>query len=194
MTEVATETPNTAAPAVEATPATNDDLTSLLKEWSVEEPKAPEEPKEQPKLAPEKATQLLSYVEQLQQKELRETTEKSLEETVKNIIAASPDLEGMPPKMVRAFLHYKADESADLRAAWLNREAKPELWKRTQAALAKEIAAEWSQVPKATVAQDRAAVQAAVRNLSATQPREAPPDYSKMSLGELMRHARGKAK
>lgn len=193
MTDVATEPANGVDTAPKDTTATNDDLASLLNEWK-EQPVTAEQPKEPPKIDLEKVKGAVSFVEQLQQREIQETTEKALGATVKNIIASSADLEGIPESFVRGVLHYKADTSAELRTAWLNREAKPELWKRTEAALAKEIAADWSKVPKATVAADRAAVQAAVRNISATPPREAPPDYSKMSLAELMRHARGKAK
>jgi hypothetical protein len=190
MSDVKESTDTGTPPVKEEVP----DLNSLLAEWK-------EEPKEEakvdqtpPKLDPEKVRGALSYVEQLQQKDIRDQTDKALQQTVGNIIAATPDLEGVPPTLVRSFLHMKADESADLRAAWVARNEKPEMWKKMEAALAKEFSAEWSKVPQATVAKDRQAVQAAVRNLSSTPPRESPPDLNKMSMREIRALASGKAR
>lgn len=190
MTEAQTTTDAPDAPkGAEVREPGGGDLETLLKEWRAEtQPNRTEPPKEVqqgPRFDPKEIEGALAYVRESRARDVAKQTDEAIRATVANIKKASEDLNAFPDELVESFLHMQGNKNSDFLNAFVNRSKAPEKWAQVEAQLARNLSEVVSKLPKASIAQDQAAVRAAVRNLSSKPSADAPPDYAKMNLAQL---------
>jgi hypothetical protein len=185
MTEqtVVEEVKAEAVPSPETTNAQDDSLDDLLKEFeSVQEP--PKEAKGEQ--ASGDISEDVKWIRDLREQEESKRVQEAIVQTVEALKEGIDCPVELPLKWWRGRLEEEARENPRITQAWLARESKPDVWKKVQAHLKKQMESELS--VRRDMTDDRDAVTAAVRSASKAPMRESVAhDFDSMSDAEFRR-------
>lgn len=170
-------------------------LDELLNEWQDGDEKPEGQGDKKPAgEAPDKKTErqepnerldrALSYIEQQQQREIRESTTRDVTAAV-NTLREHEALSKVPDRLLRGALYDLAESDKRFLGAWQARDRDPKRFERLIRAAAEDLAAEFTQAPDEQLTEDREAARASVRSQSGPA-RPAEPDLKSMSDDEII--------
>ena len=185
-----TKAQETPAPAVENARNEGEDLDALLAQFEQQTTKT--EPVSPP--APQATTDVNSLkaeVESLkgvvnQFSSIKFKTDMA--ETIKDVRGEIPS-DALDDELIEGWLNAKAMANPNLQTAFMQRDAKPQEWKKVKGGLAKELAKKFTNKLDPAATEDRTIVAAAVRGSSTKPPAEPPPNLARMSDEELRKQA-----